>query len=183
MEFFVVNHPLDGLRLALALDPPSRILLAGQSLTGASLLMQETVSCPAAGARTARWGSSQVTLLDPQGGPYADLLDHLRQRPGTTRAVLLYSRLEQDLPPLGAEDSLRCCWEVRDLLGPTTAASLDWLGRRVAGSQARNDGFCLYARRPLNDEAWQARRQQLAEMLADYPLCDQVELPALEVEV
>lgn len=182
MEFFVVNHPLDGLRLALSLEPPERIILAGQSLAGAALLYQETVSAPVGGGpRTARWGKSAVTLLDPHSGPYADLLDQLRQRPGDTRVVLLYGRLESDLPPLGAGDSLRCCWEIRDAMGPATAASLDWLGERMSGTQVRNDGFCLYARRPLDPELWEARRQQLGELLAGQPVCDQIELPALEV--
>ena len=182
MEFFVVNHPLDGLRLALSLEPPGRIILAGQSLTGASLLLQDVVSAPAAGgARSARWGKSVVTLLDPDQGPYADLLDHMRQRPGDTRAVLLYGRLQSDLPPLGQGDRLRCCWEIRDSLDPTTAASLDWLGQRMVGTEAHNDGFCLYARRPLDADQWASRRQQLGEILAAHPICDQIELPALEV--
>jgi len=182
MEFFLVNHPLDGLRLALSLEPPGRIILAGQSLAGASLLYQDVVAAPVGGGpRTARWGKSAVTLLDPQSGPYADLLDQLRQRPGETRVVLLYGRLESDLPPLGPGDTVRCCWEIRDCLSPTTAASLDWLGQRMAGTQVRNDGFCLYARRPLDPDLWASRRHQLEEILAAHPVCDQIELPALEV--
>lgn len=182
MEFFLVNHSLDGLRLALSLEPPGRVILAGQSLAATSLLYQDTVAASVGGGpRTARWGKSTVTLLDPQGGPYADLLDQLRQRPGETRVVLLYGRLESDLPPLGAGDTVRCCWEIRDSLGAATAASLDWLGQRMAGTQARNDGFCLYARRPLDPDQWAPRREQLGELLADHPVCDQIELPALEV--
>lgn len=184
MEFFVVNHSLDGLRLALSLEPPGRVLLVGQSLSGASLLYQDGLTTPVGGnLRTARWGTSTVTLLEPQGGPYADLLDHLRQRPGPTRAVLLYSRLESDLPPLEPEDKVRCCWEIRDALSSTTAASLEWLGQRVAATEARNDGFCLYARRPLDPALWDARRHQLEQVLAAYPLSTPIELPALEVPV
>ena len=178
----MVNHSLDGLRLALSLEPPGRIILAGQSLAGASLLYQDVVSAPAGGGpRTARWGQSAVTLLDPYSGPYADLLDQLRQRPGSTRVVLLYGRLEADLPPLDPEDSLRCCWEIRDCVSPANAASLDWLGQRMAGSQARHDGFCLYARRPLDPELWASRREQLGEILAAHPVCQTIELPELEV--
>lgn len=177
MELFVVKHSLDGLRLALSLEPPSQVLLVGQSLAGAALLSQQGV-VRNSGPASARWGETLVSVLEPLQGPYADLLDELRQRPGPIRVVLLYQRLREDLPPLDKGDRVRCFWEIRD--DPENLA-LDWLGRQVESANCTLDELCLYSRRPLEAPLWEQQRTSLLHALGQPSLSEPLELPALEV--
>ncbi len=175
-DFLVIQHPLDGVTLALRENATLLLVSPG----GASLsrllglkrgapALEELVRGTAVQPAPGRWEEhSFAAMLAEEDGPLgqAEVLDRGRRAlKSFARAsvVISYARTERDLPPLAPGDTLRCFWEVRDLLTDHHAAQLRHLAERLRHDHFDPPPLQLYLRHGQDALRLEERYQALRE--------------------
>lgn len=84
-----------------------------------------------------------------QSAPYAILLDQLRFRMSTQKAVTVvldYRSLVRNLPPMYPSDEVVLFWEARELITQTDLDAFQYLGERIEHEQPSWSSIRLYTR-------------------------------------
>lgn len=174
MHFFLVKHPLDGLRLALQLGRLEHLTVIGLPLSSLGLNSPGSAGHSLSGRR----GEVEVRCLDAAAGPHADLLAYSRRDDDSRQGVvLLYQRLLQDLPPLQPGDQLDCFWEVEDVLRAADLECFEELRQQLTPHPQMFEGLSLYARQAGRNEQWRPRAQELEALLQSMLKPQTYELP------
>jgi hypothetical protein len=93
-------------------------------------------------------GNDQAEFVFADGQAFGEILERVRGRwPGQQVCVLVaYDRLQQDLPPLTADDEIQCFWDVREQLQVDHFDYFKYLSQRTQLEECRFAPVCLYIR-------------------------------------
>jgi hypothetical protein len=171
----VTQHPLDGLLLALQSGPDVVVHCAPGGFVAAAVGQVLPPTHP--GLLGWLTGSQSMNLVGrvpvvfvghTLGAPLAEILDRLRAKVSgqTLRLVVSYDRLEADMPILTDQDSLRCYWEIRDLLDDRGLERFAYLARRVQAERPTFLPLQFYARQSEGQKLWNPRFESLRETCA-----------------